>query len=51
MGEDFDRQVQPAPDPKFHGCGCGFLLQLVGDPDPTRNLVYSSFCVIMVKIQ
>jgi hypothetical protein len=33
MGEDFDPHVQPAPDPKFHGCGCGFYF----NPRVTRT--------------
>lgn len=40
LREDFD---PPAPDPKFHSCGCGFLFQLVDDPQPTRNLAHSFF--------
>jgi hypothetical protein len=48
--EDFDPRAQPAPDPKFRGCGCGFLFQPVGDPHPTRNLVSSLFYTIMIKI-
>ena len=39
--EDFDSWVQPAPDPKFRGCECGFLLEPAGDLHLTRNLVYS----------
>ena len=51
MGEDFDPRVRPTPDPKFYGCGCGFLFQPAGDPHPTRNPVHSLFCAKMIKIQ
>jgi hypothetical protein len=47
--EDFDPWVQPAPDPKF--CGCGFLFQPVGDPHLTQNMVHSLFCGKISKIQ
>jgi hypothetical protein len=48
-GEDFDPRVQPAPDSKFCECGCVFLFQPVCDPHPSRNLVYSLFCAIMIN--
>jgi hypothetical protein len=51
MGEDFDPWVQPAPDPKFRGCMCGFLFQPAGDPHPSRNPVHSLFRTKMINIQ
>jgi hypothetical protein len=50
MGEDFDPWVQPAPDPKFRGCGREFLFQPTGDPHPTRIFVYSLVCMKIFKI-
>jgi hypothetical protein len=43
-GKNFEPRVQPAPDPKFRGCGCVFLFQFAGDPHPTQNLVYYLSC-------
>lgn len=49
--KDFDPRVQPAPNPKFRGCGCEFLFQPVSDSQPTRNLVYYLFCAKTINIQ
>lgn len=38
FGEDFDLQVQLVSDPKFRGCGCGFLFQPAGDSHLARNV-------------